>query len=112
MDTVWGTPVRWGENTFSIPIKRSLFDAHFYRVFAALYDFADFAGVDRTSITRDMEAARARIYELANMAVVDRHPNVPAELLWGPMRDYMEGLITAEAAAQRMQNSVALWLIE
>jgi hypothetical protein len=115
----------WGIRSLASPIIRSVFRENTMRNFNdafnnfyedqtfgtyELQDFDDF--IIRSSRTRQFEAAidRIAVYNEQPMAML--WPMIPPRLVQDPLDQFLRGLITAETAAQRMQNSVSLWMIE
>ena len=114
----WGGPVHWGQNSLVAPVRRSLFHDHAsHGFYLTLTEYAEqaqsFVGVGtEAEIQNAVTSAVNRMTGYKERPTALMRPLMP----WGLGNDATEqfnmGLITAETAAQRMQNSVALWLIE
>ena len=110
-----GDAALWGSNTFRVPIMRSLFESHLNSVFERVVEFNeefDFGFNTGAEFAREAEMVKARIYEHSNMPTTISILPVPPALIMPVFEEFEMGLITAEAALTRMQNSVRLWLIE
>ncbi|MCL2199996.1 MAG: hypothetical protein FWB80_13855 [Defluviitaleaceae bacterium] len=117
--SVWGSPVDWGSNSLATPVLRSLFESHtrqaFYNALNRLEERHStlFPGQDdpaeRSRMVNDAMARMLAYYEMP-MGLLT--PNIPWELIGEHRHQFEMGVITAEIAAQRMHNAIALWLIE
>jgi hypothetical protein len=118
----------WGAQSLASPILRSVFRENTMQNFHYAHDklgipntycpfdrFAlpAFEGFQsRSSRTQQFEAAIDRIAVYNEQPMTMLWPMIPPRLVQDPLDQFLRGLITAEIAAQRMQNSVSLWLIE
>ena len=112
---LWGYPAPWGSNTLRVPIMRSLFESHMQSVFenlAGINERRMFGFNTGAEFEREAEIAVARIYRYSNMPTTILPIPVPPALILPVFEEFELGIITAEAALTRMQNSVRLWLIE
>ena len=119
---VWpgsGAPAFWGYQSLATPILRPLFRDHALRSFE--YTFETWSGVGlQTFVGFDDDANRAAQFKKAVNRIASFHdrpmsmlsPMIPEHLFEDTFDQFRRGLITAEAAAQRIQNAVFLWLIE
>ena len=114
------TPQGWelsdlGHNSLLTPIIRDMFREHARRAmdFRLSMPGEMWVGID-TPAARPAAIERAldEMAALNEMPMVLIRKAIPHSLFEEPLEQFMLGLITAEAAAQRMQNTVALWLIE
>ena len=115
LDPGTGTPAFWGNMSLSSPIQRSLFESQTRRAFQHAFNtgfMQPFVGVqDLDNRARQIDAAVSRMagYNQMPMTVVTHGiPSGVLSGLWG----LFDRLITPEAAAQQLQNSFSLWLIE
>jgi ABC-type glycerol-3-phosphate transport system substrate-binding protein len=117
--TEWGSPAEWGSNSLATPISRSLFEPHTRRGFYEAFNYLDqsratqFPGAESPAErSRMIDSAINRMLAYYEMPMGLLSPNIPWELFSEARMQFESGVITAEAAAQRMHNSIALWLIE
>jgi len=111
IDPVSGAEV-WGYRYLASPIQRNLFREHAQRAIAYYFahdEIQDFVG---TPIPSDISAAIDRIAELNEMPMAMMYPMLPLSLFEENFGLFMDGVLTPEDFAQRMQNSIALWLME
>ncbi|MCL2286549.1 MAG: hypothetical protein FWC32_09340 [Firmicutes bacterium] len=120
VEPIWGGPARWGNQSFATPILRSLFRDHAMRSFVDTYETFGAHGGLQSFVGFDDDANRTRQFEDAVERIASFHdrpmsmlsPMVPTHLFEDAFDQFKRGIITAEAAAQRIQNAVFLWLIE
>ena len=118
-------PAPWGSASLASPILRSLFRDHTLRNFEAIFDefgtsdniwsfqLQAFEGFDDpANRAQQFENAINRIAAYNEMPMGMLQPMIPGALYWDHFVQFMDGLISAETAAQRMHNAVSLWLIE
>ena len=121
-------PAPWGRNSLATPILRSLFRDHTMRSFEEIFDelgtdddsdniwaqrLQTFVGFDDSvNRTHQFENAINRIAAYNEMPMGLLMPMIPGNLFREPYEQFMLGLIDAETAAQRMHNTISLWLIE
>jgi len=129
LNIVRGAPNLWGNRSFATPIMRSFFPEQPLRIFEHMYNeyyhpafgpntprsrrMQGFTGFDDpANRTRQFTDAvnRIGVYNEQSMGLL--FPLVPDYLFEDHLDQLLYGLITAETAAQRMQNAVSLWLIE
>lgn len=104
----FGLPSSWGNQSLATPIKRSLFEGHIERAVDAALAFPS----SNISLTGNAQDVITALHNLNNNPMALLNPMIP-QGIWGQhAEDLTNGLITAETAAQRIQNSVSLWLIE
>ena len=118
VEPVWGSPTSWAGESLGSPIVRAHFESKTRR---ALEQYSRFPGLGFShsagSPERNQEIDNA-INTLAlqnEMPVVLLNPLFPPlvfELINDPLENLRLGLITAEAAAQQIHNSIQLWLLE
>ncbi|MCL2199937.1 MAG: hypothetical protein FWB80_13555, partial [Defluviitaleaceae bacterium] len=125
-DPVQGRLLPIGLYSLSTPIKRAIADEHLRNVFEYIEGFYDaFNKAGELSFTNfdtsqeraaQIEAAINRINAYNEMPMAMLSPMLPWILFLGShggnVNSFMSGAITAEAYAQLIHNSVALWLIE
>ena len=112
--------LEWAVGIFSMatPIERSCFEPHFLSTGDMFRDLVhqhyrrryNVAAVADTQGTRDTMVARMAHYSAMPMAPPIHF--IPAALIANHVEMLLNGLISPEEAAQRMQNAVTLWLIE
>ena len=120
VEPIWGAPATWGNQSFATPILRSLFRDHAMRSFEDTHETFGAPRGLQSFVGFDDDANRAAQFEDAVNRIASFHdrpmsmlsPMVPAHLFEDAFDQFQRGLITAEAAAQRIQNAVFLWLIE
>jgi len=121
IDSLYGIPNPWGSHSLSTPILRPLFRDHALRTFEEAFETWDkwfpplqtFVGFDDPINRRDqIENAINRIAAYNEQPMGMLSPMIPRQLYMQPYRQFLNGLIDAETAAQRMQNAISLWLIE
>jgi len=107
LDTRLPTRAPWASDNLTIPISRSLFNNY------TLPAFQKFIVSDE-----NINRAQQSEHLVSRLAIYNEQPmhtllfRVPFHLIEEPLDHFRLGLITAETAAQRMQNAVSLWLIE
>jgi len=126
VDAVFGTP-SWGNNYITTPIRRSLFREHNLRAFDHVFlpytlndgsffgssSTQDFIGAaDPIQRSQNIETAINRIAELNEQPMAMLTPMIPQALFEDDLELFLPGVITSADFAQRLQNSVSLWLIE
>ena len=110
------SPVHWGNNSFNIPIMRSLFESNMRATFNKIASLNN----ERIGIPTGEEFDTAvqnaidMIYKHANMPMVLSNPSfhLPLELIFNPINDFQMGIITAHEAIARANNAIALWFME
>jgi len=124
----FGAPV-FGSHHLTSTTQRALFEGHAHRAFNYLFhtieegfsegEFRygtlplDFTNAQNpTALNREIEAGITRMAELNEMPMSMLTPMIPHGLFSDDLELFMLGIITASDFAQRMQNSVSLWLIE
>ncbi|MCL2276059.1 MAG: hypothetical protein FWC16_14170, partial [Defluviitaleaceae bacterium] len=109
----WGMPV-WGQNTMAIPIQQDLFEA---QMRAAIHrylqhDHQPFIGVPDDVVNATNNAIN-RMRQFIHQPVV-----IPADFgmiqaqIEEDVQHFLDGIATAQATAQRIQDRVQLWLME
>ena len=101
----------WGRHSFRIPIKRSLFENHMQIAFNEVLTVTPAFGRGEVFV-HNTEIAIARMYAHANMPMTLPEPLLPSRFIMTPFNDFSLGLIGAQEASNRMENSIGLWLIE
>lgn len=125
---VFGAESIWGDNFLASPIHRDMFEAHTRRtidwVFRmsgiiesrySLFNFTpqEFIGLDDPAEReRQVQAVLSRMEERNDRPMRMMSPMLPRELIEDDFELFMLGVITPQDFAQRMQNSITLWLIE
>jgi len=118
------SPMPWGAEGISTPIKRSLFEQQITQSLAgaAAREFSP-RNPDGRSIFDDAvrdNSAEAIENAISKLAVYNEMPMVHPPFLPTGLRNglidiltqFGQGLLAPEATAQQMRNRVALWLIE
>ena len=118
VEPIWGTPVDWANESLATPIKRTHFES---KTRMALEAYSNWPGTGFTYTHGSPE----RIREIDNaIQILAAQNEMPAAhinpffppLVWDIISPILEnlqhGLITTEAAAQQIHNSIQLWLIE
>ena len=105
----------WGSNSFAIPIRRADFNIQIPRTMeqVLIRRGSQFENVtyNREQVIDDA-IARLMQYIDEPMVVPVYIPNSIWEQTITDIENFMWGIITAQSAAQNIQNRVALWLIE
>jgi hypothetical protein len=125
---VFGAARVWGDTFLASPVRRDMFEAHtrraFYSVFESMGYFdspytifgsspQEFIGLyDPAERERQVQDALSRMYARNNQPMQMMSPMLPLGLFEDDFELFMLGVITPQDFAQRMQNSVTLWLIE
>jgi len=118
VEPVFGSANRWGRESLASPIERVHYREHLLRTFEATYDrFYDhmqtFVGFDDpANRQRQFEAAVDRISSYNQQPMSLLTPMIPQHLFAEHFDQFKRGLISAETAAQRIDNAISLWLIE
>jgi ABC-type glycerol-3-phosphate transport system substrate-binding protein len=108
---------------YGTPILRKYFESYMNDVFKRSFDlwnpidgywFLDlFDGMDDMDVRLEtVERAINRRAMLNEMEMSLHFPFIPEQFYYEPLNQLLRGLITPEAAAQRIQNMVSLWLME
>lgn len=112
------SPANWGNNSLSTPILRSLFEDRTFNVFDHIHkhnagQMQAFENMFTPSLRiPQFEAAVNRIATYNEMPMGMLSPMIPGFLYQDHFEQFRRGLITAKTAAQRIHNSVSLWVIE
>ena len=101
----------WGNNSFTVPIMRSLFESNIQAIFD---------GIARIGISHFIpevtdiivQNAIDKLYRHANMPMVIPNPHLPMHLVRAPLNDFVLGLISEQEAVSRAQNALTLWFME
>jgi len=116
---IFGSSAYWAGQSIATPILRE--NAHMPRYLFETKtnpaQYGRFMGWDFSGPREQyIDMAMTRLAELNEMPVALANPIIHGEVFGGPdginLLNFMDGVITAEAFAQMMQNSVSLWLIE
>jgi maltose-binding protein MalE len=116
---VTGTLAGWGDYSFATPIKRSLAENRALRLFQRTFSmfnmlgwqvFEDLDTPEERSL--QFETAVNRIAAYNEQPMSTRTPLVPVHLFDEPFFQFIDGIISPETLAQRLHNSISLWLIE
>jgi hypothetical protein len=117
VDPVFGAPI-WGSQYLNSPVQREVFQSHTRRAFNLLFerggnDALSFINAENPEeLNREIEAGINRLAELNEKPMGMLAPMIPQNLFEDDFELLMLGAISASDFAQRMQNSVALWLME
>jgi len=118
LEPVFGSRNTWGQNSLATPIERALFRDHAMLTFEDMWNrhymnFQNFIGFDDDAERlRQFEAAIDRIAAYNEQPMAMFMPGLPFGLISDHFDQFQRGLITAETAAQRMNNAITLWLLE
>ena len=118
--SLWGGNASWGAYSLSMPISRSLFRPHMQAALEQTYNRSHgWTCIGRHSSTEqaaNIEAAINRLATFAEMPMRSVDSALPWEFIMNnilePYWQFTDGIIPAYMAAQRMHNSIAIWLIE
>jgi len=115
----WGNPAAWLES-IATPVHhphttnfvRNIIEEFITR--PGVSQFTDFIHLDNPDEReRELNAALERIARYNSMPMATMTHHLPHNMLMhDTVFEFFEGFITAQAAAQRMQNTVQLWLDE
>ncbi|MCL2501269.1 MAG: hypothetical protein FWE90_13180 [Defluviitaleaceae bacterium] len=107
-----GTPI---VRDYYEPHIRSVFDYHFdlWNSRDGYFNRNDFIGFDDDNIRSEgIERAIRQRATQNEMEIASLLLDIPSHFYNEPLNQLLRGLITPEAAAQRIQNTVSLWLME
>ena len=111
-----GFQAPWGMGAVVTPILRDLAQTHVRRTFEyVLGNYAsafDFTQEDEPNFPRLAEEAAVRFLAYSERPVSLSANLFPIDMLHEHLIEFMQGIISAEVAAQRMHNMMSLWLIE
>ena len=117
-EPVWGSTAHWADESIATPIKRSHFESSTRRALERVSSWPGLGFAYRHGDPeRELEIDNAinSLAALNEMPVAHLNPLFPAlvfNLINEPLEHLRLGIITAEAAAQQIHNSVQLWLLE
>jgi ABC-type glycerol-3-phosphate transport system substrate-binding protein len=114
----WG--ILFGYNQLGSPIRRDLYEYHTMRAMDRFLGvtqdrppYNDYVGLtDPAERELQVRAALSRIAAYNEMPMVTLHPMVPRSLIMDDIRLFMNGIISSQDLAQRLNNIISLWLIE
>jgi len=96
----------------SSPILHSLYESHMPLIFDQLFSFNTVRDGDPDVLRQYVDDAVAKLAAFNEMPMAMAFPFVPDHVgLEDDIDQFTRGLISAEVLAQRMQNSISLWLI-
>jgi hypothetical protein len=106
--------MNFGRHNLASPIQRDLFTAHYRRAFENIASYeSDLMGASNpTEMNRQINNAINRISAYNEMEMALISPMIPRDLLHNDISPFIQGLITAQEAANRLHNTISLWLIE
>ena len=114
-ENLYGTPYsgfgqdhRWLKST---QITRDIFAHHMDRVFWSRAYMQDIIMGRYHVIQQDVDAAIARLAMYNEMPMAMAFPFIPEDLGADNIELFNRGVISAEVLAQRLQNSISIWLL-
>jgi len=115
VDPIWGAPNFWASESLASPILREGFDETVRRGFERAFVF----DLDLRFINADTAAGRneqidnaiGRIARFNEMPMSILPPMLP-DIFGNTIEHFQLGIITPEAAAQQLHNTISLWMME
>jgi len=111
----WGGVANWGRGSFAVPIRRDGFYSQITRAidYALNYNHQPFVNMPDNQEQAIADAInRLAMYIHEPMVIPPTIPGAIQDLNIADIEDFKLGIITAQAAAQNIQNRMFLWLIE
>ena len=107
----------WGGYSMATPIARELFVPHVTPVFQRVNRYRQYFG---QLLRSDADIMRPETFDriLARIGTLNEMPmsyvnrDIPLSLFWGDFSGFMDGDITADELARRMQAEVLIWFAE
>jgi len=107
----------WGQYSMVSPISRHLLTPHITEAFETMgrhtRQLANLGiELDEESWLALIDSSIQRLYALNEMPMVPLHSHIPTLLFADDLDSFIQGAISAEIFAQRMQNAVSMWMLE
>jgi len=109
----WGMPV-WGQSTMAIPIQQDLFEAQMRGAINRYlqYDHQPFIGVPDDVVNATNNAIERMRQFIHQPVVIPPDFVMIGSQIEEDVQHFLDGIATAQATAQRIQDRVQLWLME